>query len=479
MNYRTRYLDLSAFISHCEKLNVKTNEEELEYYESKSIMFPTARVVYPDEYVRQRFAQIHNTNNTGDIKEYPEIDRLFEHLVFDEHYSKMTDEELIDSFDREFGRNPHLLQPALSDFKPWQSYRVSVEYQDIPNFTKTTVDHYYASWQVYQLYKIQQFPDLYANLRLIRLIPRELQERHWIPWHPDLIELSTFAGKKLYFDTLSFFVTMAYREERRTFANVQSQFGIRKLSPNEHQNYITRLSQHARKAVELHSLKNQELYEFLVHLLALRHEYEKSEHLKLAREIEFDIVSQAQLIMGVTGLDWQGIVEELRKFAYIGFTNDFRHLDHAIQARDEARLSLLHFAKGYKNDLEEAGIHSYSISFSETFVDELLDFCDRHDIFLLIHTLHDMTYTLDDDERKFWHVTRYTNLKNLTTSFEYFLKKISERPIAEGKLQQKSTLTPLVQETMKTEKVWIDLFNQNARHVSADSPAEFLSNLVP
>ena len=92
-------------------------------------------------------------------------------------------------------------------------------------------------------------------------------------------------------------------------------------------------------------------------------------------------------------------------------------------------------------------------------------------------------FTLDSEEeiaRKLLKVTRYTNLKNLATSFEYFLKYIAERGAGNGFQSIAGlggkTLDPLIKQTMDRE-TWIQEYRANKSLTYGDNSASFENNL--
>ena len=85
-----------------------------------------------------------------------------------------------------------------------------------------------------------------------------------------------------------------------------------------------------------------------------------------------------------------------------------------------------------------------------------------------------MVATADEYETKFRHVALYTNLKNVSTSFEYLLKNLT----AKGGLKlDGKTLTPAVIETMRKETGWISVFTKKVSLTKAKDSAEFFNNL--
>lgn len=463
MSYGNRYLEVRDFIRYCTKLKVKTDETELEYYEEKGIMLPVARVVLPEEYIKRASkARPSGSSEMALPEEWPEVNQLYDRwLIVPEDYAELTDEELVDSFDHEFERNhPYLVRPEPGNFKPWDSYQ--------------TAKHYYSYWQVHQLYDIQQYPDLYQNRSILSLLADEVKQRHRLPRARNLDTYRDFCGRAPFFDALSFYITIYHREQERTFALIPEKHRVKTLDEQQHKDYVERLSAHARFVCGRYSLKEQDLYTFLIQLLELHADYIQAERLKLAGELENDIKYQARLIASITGKDWEEIGDEIgkRKIAPFWVKREFRHIDLSTKERDEAEEVLLHSAKEMAQDCAKNSIQPSIGTFSEKEISGLLDFCEDNGLTLFSYTLSELLATEDEASRKFRRLTLYGSLKNLATSLEYFLRVIASR--RHNNLP--SGLTDIVKKVMKNES-WIRIFDNNSKLASGKDPAEFLSKL--
>ena len=100
--------------------------------------------------------------------------------------------------------------------------------------------------------------------------------------------------------------------------------------------------------------------------------------------------------------------------------------------------------------------YNSSWTFTKADVDELLDYCDQQGLGLLRHALSGMVAVgADEYQSKFRRVQLYTNLKNVLTSFEYFLKHLGGAANfnVDGK-----TLHPIIGEMM-SKADWFSLFD--------------------
>jgi hypothetical protein len=286
MSYGTRYLKLTEFIRYCEKLKIKTSEKELEHYEKENIMLPSMRVLKPEEYVRQEYDWLHRGSTESPSNKWPDMSVIYDNWPNDDN---ITDEQLIDSFDREINRSSYLVRPNENGYKPWKTFEINIQHDNYRD-SRSTVDHYYSYWQAHQLYLIQQFPDLYQNYRLIIKVRENLEEG--ISAYPRAFQPKVYRNYKNqapFYDALSFFITMYTREQKRTFAPINQINGYKTLTEEEHQRFLKHLSDHAKFVKSRFSLRDEDLYSFLVFLLGIRLDYQDKEKTRLANEIESDI----------------------------------------------------------------------------------------------------------------------------------------------------------------------------------------------
>lgn len=476
-HYGERYVKVDDFVSYCKNLNVETDRQELEHYEKTGVMLPMARVVYPADYViwdKQQSLGMPSEPPTPD--KWPELQRLFEKLpVLQEDYADFTDEELVNCFDREMGQNRFLSRPTPETYKPWSSYKVPVPYRDGQQFSCSSAEHYYSYWQAHQLYLIQKYPDLYKNRVLLDHISEEDKQRIGRPWSLNLGQLREFKGMAHFFDALSFWITVSGREKARTFAPVHEENQVKRLDDSQFQAYQDRLVADAKLVQARFGLDLDNLYSFLFQLIEIYEDYQKLERYKLSKELRNDIIYLGQFIEILTGVEWEAVPDEIGKRYTLWAKQTFRHLDIVAKERDGAYEVLTLIAGKYGDALTKLGIPKpHTRVFSNSEMDELLDYCDREGLSVLFTSLSGMVATESEYAIKFRRVTRYTNMKNVLTGFEYFLKNLAAKS---GKPTDFQTLTPLVQMLMKGEIGWFSQFNANISCANAKDATEFLNKL--
>ncbi len=475
-----RYAEVSLFVGHCRDLNVKTDERELERYEMIGAMPPLARVVYPIDLVTQRDQSLRGVDlDVDESARWPDLGRLTERIgLFPYGYDELTDEELVHHFDREMeaGENPYLLRPNQGNFRPWASYSVKVADVHGNAVNRPTANHYYSYWQVHQLARIQQYPDLFHNAWLIDRIPVEDPMRHMYPRAPRADLLADFFGMRQGFDALSYWVILYERERGRTFATVPERSGVRSLDDTEVAAYRKRLVELAIKVATRFNLARQELYGFLREVINLLERYEREERYKLAEELKKDIRAWEDLLRLNTGEKREEVGEELGK-VNIHDRKTYRHLNASTKERDYALNVLLHTSKFCVKDLCELGEPSWE--FTEADADALLSYCEQRELGLFATALSGMVAIGEQEHQwKFTRVQMYTNLKNVLTSFEYLLKELAG---GSGYIKGDETLTWAISKVMAQEK-WFPQFQEHTSKASTSlirgkSSQKFLDNL--
>ena len=470
-----RFAKVQLFVGYCRDLGVETDQRELEHYEKTGVMLPVARVVYPDEYVIQRNQSQWNGVTDWDASDrWPALGRLSERIgPFPYGYEGLTDKELAHCFDREMesARNPYLKRPASADYRPWSDYRATVHDNRGNALERSTVEHYYSYWQVHQLSWIRQHPDLYRNARLIERIPEDDPVRRFRPWAPNKELLVEFDGKKRGFDALSYWVTVYGRERGRTFASIAESNGIRKLDNSQAAAHRKRLSNLAGGVSARFSLTHEDLYGFLRELIQLLEGYGRKERYKLAEELKRDIFDWENLLMLTTGETRDSVADEIGK-TNIYDKRTFRHLNILTKERDYAFDLLDRASKDCGSALRQMGPSQWSFTESDTI--DLLKYCEQESLGVFVTALSGMVAVGDEEyRRKFTRMQKYTNLKNVLTGYEYFLKSVTQ---GTSIVTDKKTLTMLVADVMAHEP-WQNLFATRRKLVSGADSQDFLGNL--
>ena len=224
--------------------------------------------------------------------------------------------------------------------------------------------------------------------------------------------------------------------------------------------------------INRYSFNIDDLYGFLHELLELMENYKREERFKLLAEVRRDIFALAGLIECATGDDVRTIEKELGERS--SYAQTFWHLDLFAKERDDAVSFVRHVLEHSDSRLRTRGGTTWSSEADDA--GDVLDYCAQNGLDLLVTALSGMTAVGDEEYRqRFRRVQRYSNLKNILTSYEYFLKSIGGKggyPIG------RNTLTPTVEQVMRNEP-WFRNFQVYAQKglLSAKDSDEFLDNL--
>jgi hypothetical protein len=439
MYYGTRYLPIDRFITYCKSLNVSTDKKELEYYENQGLMFPTARVIKPKEYIQEAYDWSSGLKGEIDRSKWPEL-ALLDDRPNTHDYS---DGELIDSFDRSLDdKNPFISVPTESNFKPWDSYNFVVKNSEGIETTRSMAEHFYSYWQVHQLYKIQSFPDLYENVPLLNLIPDELKKQHYLPRALNKEIYRDFENKAHLFDALSFFIVVYNREKERTFANATIEDGIQQLTAPQFEQWVKNIKKHSQFVTTRFNLSEKDILDFIVFLLEKKNKYEDNEKIKLSREIVQDIHYCTMLIDGLANKDIVKIAEELGKTSF-WIAESLLNVNLNLRYANRAKVALKACYEQYKGEFTSKG-------FKEEDINEIVKYCLNNDLIILLYSLDQSVFIGDEIYLEDTNTRREISIRNLSTSFEYFLGIIS------GNFGQ-DTLKGLIQNVFSGE-VWLQEF---------------------
>lgn len=318
-----------------------------------------------------------------------------------ESYRGMPDREIVHAFDRQMETNILIGSPLLGKGQVLK---------DLVLLGPTC--RYYSYWQVNKVYELRN------NTVLDK---PDIKSYNW----------------------LSYWIEMEIRERQRTFAKVLpmdgQHDGARILSGQAFNDYQKCRQENARKVQSLFELTSRDSYRVLRQLVDTYQDYVRNERYLLAKQIRRDALNLSELMRLNWDIDFDEISEELGKHSTPWHMMKFRSFKIATKGRDAAKRVIM--GKRLMDEIE---------------VDALLDYCQEH-VSLLITALSGMEVSGDQDRA----VIKYTNLKNILTSFEYLMKRIKE---ARNKkypkkdwIKGKNTLEPMIVALMKGEP-WIEQF---------------------
>lgn len=451
MSYGKRYIDARGFLTYCEKLGVLGTENELETYEREGLMLPVARVVQPEEYAK---ALLETRLRSTDEPPMPEeLIRLRDDWVFlKKDYVGVTEEDLLEPFDREFGKNCCLTKPVLGGYRPWSTFNVVATNSEGQEAHESAATHYYSYWQVHQLYDIQRFPDLYDNRFIMEALPSDFKREFHLPRAYPQESYRTFHGDANFFDFLSYYITTFEREQYKAFAGADVRHSVRKLDGQRADEYIRRLSAQAKAIMGKYCLDERECRHFLVRLVILRNKYRDSDRSRLAGVAERDSLHFASFLVRATGKEYEQIAAEATQNCAWSLRRDVRHVDRPTKTREDARQVLVDASAALVRAFRSGKVCGENPSEDVADIEGLLTFCEKTGPYFLLHAL-EVLYTPAAEKRPLNRVDQFTALMNLAVSFEYLLRSLWPRQCR----SVPTGMDELVERSMSNEP-WLDKF---------------------
>ncbi len=167
--YGQRYVDVSRFVSYCKSLNVDVSDRELEFFEREKLLFPAARILIPEDYVRYMFDINYNPANPYYHKsqfELPDKWTKIYKLLHRTNFPIFGKDDGVHFFDKQLGKSKYLVKPIEKPFRDWKSYRVVAGKIGDSDVKEETAKHYYHYWQVYQVIEIQRYLEFCCKMTL-------------------------------------------------------------------------------------------------------------------------------------------------------------------------------------------------------------------------------------------------------------------------------------------------------------------------
>ncbi len=425
---------------------------------------PVARVMKPNDYLTERRKLDERPETYGQrIPAWGELERL---IYVEGDRAVNLDEELWHPFDIEFkNSNQFLLKPTKGDFQPWSSFWSQ----------GGGVEHYYHYWQIYQVHAIQHYYPIFAKHNWILEALSGEPEYRVSSLKPLQSEpMISLQGKIHCFDALSFYIQLTRSEWSRTFAPSPDSDPNKRISDEQIELYSLRQKYHAELVGKKYALKQEELYQFMMDLLELQDTYRRSEKTGLAEELTKDLLVLRRMLAHIANTTVENMSTELGKRGLF-FVNQFRHLDENLEMADCVKEYFTRMSKEYNSKFPNH-------KFSETEINSLWEFVFSEDLILLPYSIFSLHRTLNElrGARK---LSLYVDIKNLTTSFEYFIREVGRKsgdPETRKILDnpRMNTLRPLIRETMKGE-TWLALFtDKNFKKLGhATRPQHFIRNI--
>lgn len=173
LNPIIKYLKAAEFLSYCKANNVEVSENALESYEDAGLMHPIYRLIAPADYVKACFEDSYekghfNPEIPQKIKQqWQKLGNLRDSLstyCFPPSVQFNNTIKRGHPLDSAYKKgNPFVVNPAKIKFLPWREYKIIVGHIEGYPQIRTTVEHFYAPWQIFVLAELNYFHTIEEN----------------------------------------------------------------------------------------------------------------------------------------------------------------------------------------------------------------------------------------------------------------------------------------------------------------------------
>lgn len=390
--YGKRYIEANGFVSYCRSLNIDISESELEFCEREKLLFPVARILIPDDYVKYMFDIVHNPSNPYYHKhqfKFPDKWIKIYRLLNKNNFPLSHKDGGIYFFDKQFGKNKYLVRPIETPFKPWECYKVIAGKIGDNEIKQDTAKHYYHYWQAYQIVEIQRYLEFCCKMTLKENIDF-LQNKNYplyyhIPFSRSKVANGDYVGVNNEFDALSFFIRQTNSKEAefidkgKPIGGGFKQLSTRQIGTLEKENKCI-----AEYVCHRFSLDENGLFVFLRKLLELHIDYERNERTKLAREIRKDASYLVSFITYKTGLKSLDVSKKIGRLGgHSGNYLDVIFPNQIEKAKQRATPTFESFLKDYNTALPSRRIIDENLK-------HFLSFCEETDTLSFMSAIADI-----------------------------------------------------------------------------------------
>ena len=402
-----RFLTVGQFRSRAGDLNIRSlDDRELEFYEQHCLLMPVARTRMPTAYAVVRAQQRFGVTVDGpeDLDLPAEWQRLEEREWRDAH-----------PFDRERGRNPHLMTPDCTTFEPWDAHRVAVTPAGGQPVQVPTVERYYAYWQVHvvDLLRARKY---FERAPFLREMPRSSRFLEWyaIPADPDWAR--TFGGKATGYEALTRF-GVAYSSAVK---HARAPFDDDSEMPEAVQTQLqATLCAHAKRTLGLLDVDEPAFFGFVSGLAELMQDYRRDERSALADDVERDLGLAQRLAHYAFDHSWEGFVAATERHQGEYWSAAIRRLDPVDAAAIDALKSLRYVLEAGLGVAVEPGE-------VENLPEQIIDFCVDNELFEVLNGLGNYFFSSDDLRRDRLPGFLHRRLRPLALGVEQLTREVLE-----------------------------------------------------
>ena len=403
-----RFVELREFKSHANSLNVRfLKDEELEFYEKHCLLLPAVVCRLPAAHlvaVTQRGYGWPVSNPEG--HEAPEALRKL----------RQPHADGLHPFDAERGRNPLLLTPDGTMFKPWAADdKATMTAPDGRTVQRRAVERYYSPWQVHVVEFLRQRKYYYAHSRFLRHIDpsHDLWSRHRLP--EDTERTRSLRGMADGFEALERFLFAEHTADEEAFQNVD---GATLPEPAQELRHTT-VTAWARQSLEISGLDEPTFFRFIFELAQLMDGYRRDERIALSDDVEEYLLDAQRLAAHVFEYDWDGLLAAAEEHVGPGLSAELRWSDPVEAAMRDATEIL-------KAILTQQPVGAISDEYggTGTLPDEFVQFCLDRDLLEVLYGLQRYTYTKTELRRDQFPGSFHRGLRFLALSGEQLARGI-------------------------------------------------------
>ncbi len=411
VNFGKRYMGVSDFRNFCSAVGLHAcTEGELQECERQDWLLPAARLIMPEAY-----AQAYDEAELGGLAEF-KIDEalvplrdLHRAIKFPAFWPDTgPDDDLRHPIDKAWGSVPELVRPRDEGFRPWDSYQVELQSDDIP-VLRNLAEHFYHHWQIYELYQVRRSEKSMYRQDLV------------LPGLLGMVNRSRgdYLGLARGLEAVSQFQYLHSRQRQQYVAPIKPDEDLEiVLTDTQLAELKELLRGHAQVVCQHLTVEEEQLYYFLKELMRLHHGYERSERVKLARTLKYDIWRTVELIEALTGSSTEDIAEKA------GSAGAFRGPYLAVlfpNRRKEVREKSLRILKGLADQEYNRSASNYAVE--EQDFETLITFLEHTDLALFGYAIVEVNEAFF--ARHSWRTTAsYLALKSLASLPESLTKTV-------------------------------------------------------
>ncbi|MDD5529516.1 MAG: hypothetical protein PHX21_05740 [bacterium] len=480
-----KYLSTDDFINYCKANRVDISDDTLETYEKYGLLMPLYRLIFPEEYIKERYECEKNSSYQEEIiklikehnskveKAKHEKDELsaleessnskwkqVESLINARSKSNiMIGKNLEDvikdghPLDIEFQKqNPCLKVPDKKGFRPWKDYEIVIEGSE-ENFA----EHYYASWQIFL---VEELNELYIYTK--NCLSNEKRGSTYV-------FTGNIRNSKLLKYSDCFQAVSNFRMLQQVIWGVTEEKANEHISEDERdKNYSERIKEFAK--IEYSKQSKENWINFIRKLVELYDHYEKLDKNKLLQELKIFLSDTVNMIIIARGIEFKTLCVEYASPNIYGTGTVFytKGLERIFPIEEkQVKEKALRIVHSYIKEINEGLTQKLPEDFHKQIVSEIIG---PENILLLTH-LHEIE-DLWFNRTSYWEGTFWAHLRSFVIGIEDIAKQLFPPLPEEEKRKKDWYLSDAIKKAFPEYKKWKNEYNSKV-----NTPEEFISKI--